>query len=225
MLSHSDIQYILKNCDGDKITAALCSDWLEHNAEIERLKLVIDKNKNSSIIGEIHKENRHMENTYDLVSENFTTIQQLVMGQAANFRKEGVSKGRALILAADYVGANLLSTPVSGDSLERWLGQQLGALKKNGHNGHAPDNGAVYMDEDAYGLFGKKLGGQMRVAGYLNPLQPNQIVLIPCKDMDEAKHFQVDAGHVTRRLWGKANYASTIRTLEGKLYLAVQRKA
>jgi len=61
---------------------------------------------------------------YDLLESNYSTIQKMVVQTAAEIRRKHaeVGKGRAQIMAEDYVAANHITGDISGTQLAGWLG-------------------------------------------------------------------------------------------------------
>lgn len=59
---------------------------------------------------------------YDWMESNKTIVRQMRASLAAQYRVEnGLSKGRSMIAASDYIALNLMRPPKSGQELDAWL--------------------------------------------------------------------------------------------------------
>lgn len=73
---------------------------------------------------------------YTLESENFSTLQKLVLVQAALFKRTlGIGKSRAQIMAEDDVASRCVLGLCTGADLAKWLGSQRNSYRWAGTDG------------------------------------------------------------------------------------------
>lgn len=141
---------------------------------------------------------------YDLDVKNHAEIQGLILRSAAEFRRmNGVGKGRAQIMAEDYVAANHITGAISGQQLSSWLG--------NVHNGfrrvvqakvadpvqeiEMPLVPTPLQDSDTFNL---RLTGKNKVVDPVlmqlmekcRQIKPQQVWSFPVASEDEARALQ-----------------------------------